>query len=120
MSTSCVNTKNPCVEAEFPRVNKDFSVSTQCLCMLSSMGDNFYMLEAPVFDSLTACQVSLAFSKSFMNQLTIQSNKDSLLLPREERAQPPNLVNLSGAENFRSNSLSSRDHGRHKNRSHWS
>ena len=37
------------------------------------------MLEAPVFDSLTACQASLAFRKSFMNQLTIQANKDPLL-----------------------------------------
>ena len=38
------------------------------------------------------------------------------LLLREARAQPPNLVNLSGAENFRSSSLASRDdYVRHKN-----
>ena len=36
-------------------------------------------------------------------------------LLREARAQPPNLVNLHGAENFRSASLSSRDNVRHKN-----
>ena len=40
-----------------------------------------------------------------------------LLLLREVRAQPPNLVNLSGAENFRSASLSSRDYVTYKNRS---
>ena len=38
-------------------------------------------------------------------------------LLREAWAQPPNLVNLSGAENFRSASLSSGDYVRHKNRS---
>ena len=37
------------------------------------------------------------------------------LLLREARAQPPNLVNLYGAENFRSASLSSRDYVRHEN-----
>ena len=31
--------------------------------------------------------------------------------------QPPNLVNLSGAENFRFASLSSRDYVRHKSHS---
>ena len=36
---------------------------------------------------------------------------------REVRAQPLNLVNLSGAETFRSASLPSRDYGRHKSRS---
>ena len=36
-------------------------------------------------------------------------------LLREARAQPPNLVNLYGAEIFRSTSLSSRDFVRHKN-----
>ena len=37
------------------------------------------------------------------------------ILLREARAQPSNLVNLYGAENFRTASLSLRDYVRHKN-----